>query len=79
MCFFIGESVFKLIVTGTSVVPYLKKRMTHKLGWMALLPSQQTYNWYFNNMDHITNITYASKFYGFKVTKHPSHDSSISR
>ncbi|XP_076610974.1 PKHD1 like 1, tandem duplicate 1 [Chaetodon auriga] len=51
---------------GTSVIPYLKKRMTHKFGWMALLPSGQTYNWYFNDMDHITNITYAAKFYGFK-------------
>ncbi|XP_040908783.1 LOW QUALITY PROTEIN: PKHD1 like 1, tandem duplicate 1 [Toxotes jaculatrix] len=51
---------------GTSVVPYLKKRMTHKFGWMALLPSGQTYNWYFNDVDHITNITYSAKFYGFK-------------
>ncbi|XP_043994771.1 fibrocystin-L-like isoform X2 [Gambusia affinis] len=51
---------------GSSVVPYLKKRMTHKLGWMALLPSGQTYNWHFDNADHITNITYDAKFYGFK-------------
>ncbi|XP_050924319.1 LOW QUALITY PROTEIN: PKHD1 like 1, tandem duplicate 1 [Lates calcarifer] len=61
-----GKDVILTNSHGTSVVPYLKKRMTHKLGWMALLPSQQTYNWYFNDMDHITNITYASKFYGFK-------------
>uniref|UniRef100_A0A3Q3X6F5 Uncharacterized protein n=1 Tax=Mola mola TaxID=94237 RepID=A0A3Q3X6F5_MOLML len=39
---------------------------THKFGWMALLPSKQTYNWYFKDMDHITNITYSAKFYGFK-------------
>ncbi|XP_059206673.1 fibrocystin-L-like isoform X1 [Centropristis striata] len=51
---------------GTSVVPYLKKRMTHPYGWMALLPSNQEYNWYFDNMDQITNITYDAKFYGFK-------------
>ncbi|XP_036949440.1 PKHD1 like 1, tandem duplicate 1 isoform X2 [Acanthopagrus latus] len=51
---------------GTSMVPYLKKRMTHKFGWMAMLPSRETYNWYFNDMDHLTNITYAAKFYGFK-------------
>lgn len=49
------------------MVPYLKKRMTHKLGWMALLPSGQTYNWHFDNADHITNISYDAKFYGFKV------------
>ncbi|XP_017158739.1 PKHD1 like 1, tandem duplicate 1 [Poecilia reticulata] len=51
---------------GSSAVPYLKKRMTHKFGWMALLPSGQTYNWHFDNADHITNITYDAKFYGFK-------------
>ncbi|XP_042362122.1 fibrocystin-L-like [Plectropomus leopardus] len=51
---------------GTSVVPYLKKRMTHKFGWMAMLPSGKTYNWYFDDMDHITNITYSAKFYGFR-------------
>uniref|UniRef100_A0A8D3BAM2 PKHD1 like 1, tandem duplicate 2 n=1 Tax=Scophthalmus maximus TaxID=52904 RepID=A0A8D3BAM2_SCOMX len=52
---------------GTSAVPYLKKRMTHKFGWMAVLPSGDTYNWFFKDMDHITNITYTAKFYGFKV------------
>ncbi|XP_024857831.1 fibrocystin-L isoform X2 [Kryptolebias marmoratus] len=51
---------------GSSVVPYLKKRMTHKFGWMALLPTGETYNWYFDNADQITNITYDAKFYGFK-------------
>ncbi|KAG9339164.1 hypothetical protein JZ751_024022 [Albula glossodonta] len=51
---------------GSCVIPYLKKRMTHKLGWMALLPSLKTYTWYFDLADHITNISYNAKFYGFK-------------
>uniref|UniRef100_A0A3P8VH65 PKHD1 like 1, tandem duplicate 2 n=1 Tax=Cynoglossus semilaevis TaxID=244447 RepID=A0A3P8VH65_CYNSE len=51
---------------GFSVVPFMKKRMTHKLGWMVMLPSKQTYNWFFRNMDQLTNITYESKFYSFK-------------
>ncbi|KAJ8334858.1 hypothetical protein SKAU_G00404970 [Synaphobranchus kaupii] len=51
---------------GSSVVPYLKKRMTHKLGWMALLPSTETYNWYFDRADHLTNISYSATFYGFR-------------
>lgn len=55
--------------TGFSVVPYLKKRMTHKFGWMALLPSRKTYKWNFRDMDHLTNITYSAKFYGFAVLK----------
>lgn len=49
------------------MVPFLKKRLTHPNGWMALLPSRQTYNWYFSNVDYITNISYSSEFYGFKV------------
>lgn len=60
---------YSCFITGTSVVPYLKKRMTHKFGWMAMLPSRKTYNWYFDDMDHLTNITYAAKFYGFKVNE----------
>lgn len=55
------------MVTGSSAVPFLKKRMTHKLGWMAMVPSGETYNWFFENMDHLTNISYNAKFYGFKV------------
>uniref|UniRef100_A0A3Q2VVI1 PKHD1 like 1, tandem duplicate 2 n=1 Tax=Haplochromis burtoni TaxID=8153 RepID=A0A3Q2VVI1_HAPBU len=51
---------------GSSRVPFLKKRLTHPFGWMALLPSGQTYNWYFENVDHVTNITYSGKFYSFK-------------
>ncbi|XP_034016973.1 fibrocystin-L-like [Thalassophryne amazonica] len=54
---------------GSSMIPYLKKRITHPFGWMAQLPSNQTYKGYFKDMDHITNITYNAKFYGFKV--HP--------
>ncbi|XP_029369318.1 PKHD1 like 1, tandem duplicate 1 isoform X2 [Echeneis naucrates] len=61
-----GKDVILTNSHGSSAVPYLKKRMTHKLGWMALLPSGQTYNWYFSDMDHLTNITYSAKFYGFK-------------
>lgn len=53
--------------SGSSRVPFLKKRLTHPFGWMALLPSGQTYNWYFENVDHVTNITYSGKFYSFKV------------
>uniref|UniRef100_A0A8C5AWE7 PKHD1 like 1, tandem duplicate 1 n=1 Tax=Gadus morhua TaxID=8049 RepID=A0A8C5AWE7_GADMO len=55
---------------GSSGVPYLKKRLTHKLGWMALLPSGQTYNWYFKDVDQITNITYSAGFYSFKPDQH---------
>ncbi|TKC41541.1 hypothetical protein EI555_014575, partial [Monodon monoceros] len=51
---------------GTSVVPFQKKRLTHMSGWMALIPNAKHINWYFKSVDHITNISYTSTFYGFK-------------
>ncbi|XP_063307204.1 fibrocystin-L-like [Pelobates fuscus] len=51
---------------GVSIVPYLAKRLTHKPGWMALLPNANSFNWYFSDADFITNISYTSTFYGFK-------------
>ncbi|XP_048215228.1 fibrocystin-L isoform X1 [Perognathus longimembris pacificus] len=51
---------------GTSVVPFQKKRLTHMSGWMALIPNANHINWYFKGVDHITNISYTSTFYGFK-------------
>ncbi|XP_077349351.1 fibrocystin-L [Lithobates pipiens] len=66
---------------GLSVVPCLPKRLTHPYGWMALLPNANSFNWYFRNVDFITNISYTSTFYGFKsedyvmishnLTQHP--------
>ncbi|KAM9824037.1 PKHD1 like 1, tandem duplicate 1 [Neosynchiropus ocellatus] len=50
---------------GFSSVPFMKKRLTHKLGWMALLPMGQN-GMYFENGGQITNISYSGKFYGFK-------------
>uniref|UniRef100_A0AAV2K2L6 G8 domain-containing protein n=1 Tax=Knipowitschia caucasica TaxID=637954 RepID=A0AAV2K2L6_KNICA len=54
---------------GGSSVPYMKKRMTHTLGWMALLPSDMTYMWSFDDAEHITNISYTATFYGFKPSE----------
>uniref|UniRef100_W5KUJ5 PKHD1 like 1, tandem duplicate 2 n=1 Tax=Astyanax mexicanus TaxID=7994 RepID=W5KUJ5_ASTMX len=50
---------------GTSVVPFLEKLVTHSFGWMALIPSDQTYNWYFRGASQISNISYSALFYGF--------------
>ncbi|XP_032616164.1 fibrocystin-L [Hylobates moloch] len=51
---------------GTSIIPFQKKRLTHMSGWMALIPNANHINWYFKGVDHITNISYTSTFYGFK-------------
>ncbi|KAG8441692.1 hypothetical protein GDO86_010757 [Hymenochirus boettgeri] len=62
----LGKDVILSNSFGISVVPFLSKRLTHKPGWMALLPSTNMYNWYFHDADFITNITYQSTFYGLK-------------
>ncbi|XP_063041153.1 fibrocystin-L-like [Engraulis encrasicolus] len=51
---------------GSSTVLHMKKRMTHPLGWMIMLPSGQTYRWHFAGGAQLTNISYSSAFYGFK-------------
>ncbi|KAG7317211.1 hypothetical protein KOW79_019509 [Hemibagrus wyckioides] len=51
---------------GSSVVPFADKLITHRNGWMALLPTDKTYNWYFRNASQISNISYSAVFYGFK-------------
>uniref|UniRef100_A0A8C6RMA5 Fibrocystin-L n=1 Tax=Nannospalax galili TaxID=1026970 RepID=A0A8C6RMA5_NANGA len=51
---------------GTSIVPFQKKRLTHMSGWMALIPNANHINWYFKDVDHLTNVSYTSTFYGFK-------------
>ncbi|XP_040210575.1 fibrocystin-L-like [Rana temporaria] len=51
---------------GLTVVPCLSKRLTHPNGWMALLPNTNSLNWYFSNVDFLTNIAYTATFYGFK-------------
>nr|XP_034372677.1 fibrocystin-L [Arvicanthis niloticus] len=51
---------------GTSIVPFQKKRLTHMSGWMALIPNANHINWYFKGVEHLTNISYTSTFYGFK-------------
>ncbi|XP_043922184.1 fibrocystin-L [Protopterus annectens] len=62
-----GKNVILTNSHGSSVVPYLPKRLTHKPGWMALIPNADTFNWYFQNAAYMANISYFATFYGFKV------------
>lgn len=62
---------------GTSIVPFQKKRLTHMSGWMALIPNANHINWYFKDVDHISNISYTSTFYGFKVNNEYKNQFSI--
>ncbi|XP_033119895.1 fibrocystin-L-like [Anneissia japonica] len=50
---------------GTSSIPYRKKRITHPEGWMITLVEGDTYNFVFEDVDQVTNITYSSAFYNF--------------
>ncbi|CAM4636768.1 unnamed protein product [Leuciscus chuanchicus] len=51
---------------GTCMLPFLQKLVTHTYGWMAMLPTGQTYNWYFDGASQITNISYNGMVYGFQ-------------
>ena len=53
--------------TRTATAPWLAKRLTHKEGWMALLPDQTSYTLDFVNAEQITNISYIGKYYNLKV------------
>ena len=48
---------------GTSVVPFKFKRLTHPNGWMALLIVNSVSTLLFENLTHITNISYNAGFY----------------
>ncbi|XP_022097673.1 fibrocystin-L-like isoform X1 [Acanthaster planci] len=50
---------------GTSRIPYHKKRITHPEGWMITLIDGDNYNMIFENVDHVTNISYTARFYNF--------------
>nr|XP_009292515.1 fibrocystin-L isoform X2 [Danio rerio] len=51
---------------GSSVLPFLYTFMTHSYGWMAMLPTGQTYNWLFNGASQITSISYYGMVYSFR-------------
>ncbi|KAI7798959.1 putative fibrocystin-L, partial [Triplophysa rosa] len=51
---------------GSCVLPFLQTMVTHSYGWMALVPSGQTYNWQFEHGSHITSMSYYGMIYGFK-------------
>uniref|UniRef100_H2YFZ9 G8 domain-containing protein n=1 Tax=Ciona savignyi TaxID=51511 RepID=H2YFZ9_CIOSA len=48
---------------GNASSPFLKKRLTHKPGWMLLLPGGKTYSLHFENAQQFTNTSYNSEFY----------------
>ncbi|XP_076825618.1 fibrocystin-L-like isoform X2 [Clavelina lepadiformis] len=48
---------------GSTDSSYMEKRLTHKPGWMALLPSKEEILIYFEDDEQFTNITYNSKIY----------------
>ncbi|XP_069771791.1 PKHD1 like 1, tandem duplicate 1 [Narcine bancroftii] len=68
---------------GTSVLSFLLQDLSHEAGWMALIHNNQTVNWYFKDVDHITEISYTATFYHFmeddnivvshNLTQRPDH------
>lgn len=52
---------------GNSSVPFLKKRITHKPGWMCAFLSGATYKYHFENAKQIGNISFVGRFDDFEV------------
>ncbi|KAL4228989.1 Fibrocystin-L [Mactra antiquata] len=50
---------------GNSSVQYLKKRLTHKPGWMCALLGGATYKFSFEYSQQIENISFSGQFYDF--------------
>ena len=48
---------------GSSVVPFRNKRLTHPDGWMSLVLVGETTTLIFQNLTHITNISYNAGFF----------------
>ncbi|XP_067888793.1 PKHD1 like 1, tandem duplicate 1 [Heterodontus francisci] len=62
-----GKNVILSNSHGISIVPFLDKQLNHKPGWMALIPNNETFNWHFEDVDYISNISYTATFYHFKA------------
>ncbi|XP_072025340.1 fibrocystin-L-like [Amphiura filiformis] len=50
---------------GASYINYHKKRLTHPDGWMVTLIDGDNYRWFFEDRDHLTNISYDARFEEF--------------
>jgi len=48
--------------------PFAKKRMTHKLGWMVIIPNGETLKVAFKDAEHMTNISFTGIFYSYSVS-----------
>ncbi|XP_072027284.1 LOW QUALITY PROTEIN: fibrocystin-L-like [Amphiura filiformis] len=50
---------------GASYINFHKKRLTHPDGWMITLIDGDNYRWFFEDLDHLTNISYDARFEEF--------------
>ncbi len=53
---------------GTSTVPFLIELDKNFVdAWMFLVPTNTEFTMYFENAEHITNISYTARAFGFQV------------
>ena len=52
---------------GTSSIPFLKKRLSHKPGWMMAMLSGASYSFEFEHASQIKNISFTGQFDNFQV------------
>ena len=63
-----GKEVAFTTQHGSSVALYKKKRVTHKFGWMALLPSKEEMRMQFVNAEQLVNISYDGVMYDLEAS-----------
>uniref|UniRef100_A0ABM0MU86 Fibrocystin-L-like n=1 Tax=Saccoglossus kowalevskii TaxID=10224 RepID=A0ABM0MU86_SACKO len=64
---------------GSSIVPYKKARLTHLNGWMITLVDGENYNMVWEDVEHITNISYVGTLYNMEPTDYVTISHSVAQ
>ncbi|XP_062574409.1 fibrocystin-L-like [Saccostrea cucullata] len=64
---------------GNDSMPWRKKAITHKLGWMTVLVDGEDYFYYFKDADQLTNISYSGTFDRFQKNNTGGYEYVIMR
>ncbi|XP_061168814.1 fibrocystin-L-like [Saccostrea echinata] len=64
---------------GNDSMPWRKKAITHKLGWMTVLLDGEEYFYYFKDADQLTNISYTGTFDRFQKNSTGGYEYVIMR
>ncbi|ESO84871.1 hypothetical protein LOTGIDRAFT_131466, partial [Lottia gigantea] len=61
-----GKEVNMTNEFGSVTAPFMTKRISHKPGWVIILPGEQSYKFEFVNGEQLTNTSFTGVFYQFE-------------